>query len=406
MAPHVLQPTETEDQPEDRIIAWWWLAVTALILIGAGGGYVVSRQNHAPATPMVQQSSLPEVPSNQQPLVKTTAPAMAPKKAITPNHMTARGVAPGQTPGGSSVPPSDLLIARGAPEQAAETPPQLASRKLKAGGDPQVRLPGRRWPPKSVHQLSGRPITAIKVPKQGLSVTVDPAKSIVKTKRSTAISLLAGPVVYGAGYDEPTETVTPQLSVQLRVGFEQILTDRWFVAAGLDYRHLRFQSAFEDVDHNARIYQPGTVDTIFRNLTTGEETVSTTDTVGGTRIRRFLNHNVVRSVGGSVLLGYQQTFGNHRLSLAAGPRVDFLLGREGKVVAGDLEITDFTDAAAFGRNVRWAGRLEAGYDWQPEGPWSISLRLGAETGFGDWSSAALGQQPRTVNGLIGLRYRW
>lgn len=409
MAPQVLRTETAEPEPKVRPLVWWWFSGIALTLLMVGTVYS-ALSNHpsseAIATATEQATDVfplkqgSEVTVSEDIFVtKTTpsVPSLPNNSNFSPDASNSEIIASKAT----------LSLTKSAPTRALpmqEALVVLTTSEAKSLAD-------RLTTSTEIIRLPQRPVTNISVPTHKIAAILRKEETTVSQtppsqSNGRALSLMAGPVAYDLGYDSPHQTETAQLSGQLRLGYEQSLSERWFVAMGLELRYYRFQSAFEDIDENARIYQPGTVDTIFRNLTTGVETVSTTDTVGGTRVRRFLNDNVLTTVGLPLLVGYQQAFGSHRFSIATGPRVDFLLSREGKAVVGNLEVIDFTEAPQYGQRLRWGGRLEAGYDWQPRGSWSVTLRVGAQASLSDWSTNNSRQRPTSFDGMLGLRYRW
>ncbi|MBC6993597.1 hypothetical protein QWY85_02295 [Neolewinella lacunae] len=407
MAPKVLRPTP-EEEPRRKFFAWWWLALGALLLAFVGGlVYWTTLEQDGMAAGPVAEGTLPNYPASDldcpAATVRETGLAGGENTLLAPALASQEANSSGTK-----------RVATDARQPAPSTP--TASRVSTTSPVGQTLITEPVFPPPrpdlhSLRPLENGPIAALPVAGPGIDREVRLPISAAapegkRQDRERTLSLLAGPLTYGLGYEQLLRTDESQLSAQLRLGYTQSLNERWFLATGLDLRHYRFRTAFVEVDDNARFFRPGTVDTIFRNLTTGEERIVTTDTVGGTRIRRFGNDNVVTTLGVPVLLGRSWTAGVHHLSLAAGPRIDFLLGREGRTVVNNLEVIDLATAPQFGQNIRWAGRLEAGYDWQPQGRWSVALRLGTEAAFRDWSVNGSSQKPRSLDGLIGLRYRW
>lgn len=103
-----------------------------------------------------------------------------------------------------------------------------------------------------------------------------------------------------------------------------------------------------------RLYQPGTIDTIFRNTLTDEETIVYTDTVGGTRALRIQQHNSFRSWAIPLMIG--RTWGQGRWQLAVQTGADLHLAAwgKGKYLSANYELLDTPEA----RSVGLAFRLE------------------------------------------------
>ncbi len=103
-----------------------------------------------------------------------------------------------------------------------------------------------------------------------------------------------------------------------------------------------------------RLYQPGTIDTIFRNTLTNQETIVYTDTVGGTRALRIQQHNSFRSWAIPLMIG--RTWGQGRWQLAVQTGADLHLASwgRGKYLSPDYELLATPEA----RHVGLAFRLE------------------------------------------------
>jgi len=285
IAPQVLQSERLEEDSEDGRFIWWWFTVGGLVLLILAGWFALSPKTVATTNPIAEKIVESQAPTEQQPDNSyTTTPVVVPQRAAANSEPTNTFAAPTLFPKLTS---SIVAQAEVALTYSDQKTSRLQQRALPASQREEEQLTA----PISVAvpQLPTELIATVSVPNRDLAPAViepltQPAAGADQTK---ALTLLTGPVSYNLGYSTSNATETDQLSALLRLGYEQSLNDRWFISTGLELRHYRFQSAFEDVDEDARIYQPGTVDTIFRNLTTGEETVSTTDTVSGTRVRRF-----------------------------------------------------------------------------------------------------------------------
>lgn len=106
-----------------------------------------------------------------------------------------------------------------------------------------------------------------------------------------------------------------------------------------------------------RLYQPGTVDTIFRNILTGAETFVFTDSVGGTRELRIQQHSTFRSLSIPLMVG--RTWGQARWQLAAQTGVDLHLSywEDSKYLSADYELQDAPSERSIGLAFRLEGQL-------------------------------------------------
>ncbi|MEL7161641.1 MAG: hypothetical protein AAFN92_12855, partial [Bacteroidota bacterium] len=226
--------------------------------------------------------------------------------------------------------------------------------------------------------------------------------------KKASLVVTFGASAFRSGYTGETpwlaeERNAPSPSFSLR--YERPLSPNWFLSTGVDLRNYRFRTAFENVDTDARLFRPGTVDTIFRNRVTGEERTVFTDTIPGIRTRNFGNDNNVTEIGLPLLLGRRWTTGKHAFSLAAGPRVGLVVSRTGKTVIGTNEVSPVSAAPQFGKSLRWSGRLEVTYAYRFTSSVSLLAGVGGEAAFTDWAtSPVFRQRPRIVTGQLGLRF--
>ncbi|MEO0731380.1 MAG: hypothetical protein AAFZ52_00990 [Bacteroidota bacterium] len=227
-------------------------------------------------------------------------------------------------------------------------------------------------------------------------------------RQEISLMVTFGGSVFQSGYTDSAPWLAEErngFSPSLGLRYERPFAANWLLSTGVDLRNYRFRTAFENVDTNARLYRPGTVDTIFRNLVTGEERTVFTDTIPGVRVRKFGNDNTVTEIGFSLLLGRRWITGKHSFGLAVGPRMGLVVAREGKTVVGTNEVQPLRTSPQFGKNLRWSGRLEVAYDYHLTSSVALSAIVGGETAFTDWAaSPVFRQRTNMLGGQLGLRF--
>lgn len=406
MARHVLSPQPPEEEPDDRApIFWWWLAGTmVLLLIGLSVWFA-------------QENTPEEVIATPEVIAKTSGGDLG-ARAIPP----AKNLAASQdneTASEKVVTPVNASWQRAnAPKENAES--LMATLPLKerepSPAEPAMEFPATTTPestntPKKLYLVDGLPtlkFEPLTVAESLPHLTVERKEESEESKRSATLSFQLGGVSFASRYSEEAtwlQDENNELSPEISLRYTRPLGKKLFVSTGIELRNYRFRTAFEQVDNNARIYQPGTVDTIFRNLTTGEDRVVTTDTVGGIRSLRFGNDNTVTEIGLPLLIGRKWNLGRHDFSLAAGPRVGLIVARDGRTVIESNQVTDLGTAPQFSKNLNFAGRLEVGYGFQLTPTISLLSNVGLESALSDWAETVeLKQRPTVLNGRLGLSF--
>lgn len=422
MAANVLPPTPPEEEPDKiRPIIWWWFAgAMGLLLIGLS---VWANEEHTPEDDRSTREVVVEsietsdeadasVTTNTLPGKKDNASSLAELPAVKEAAPQSGPDQPGLTQAVKKSPP----VVRSEASASEQMPPEMLSGNAReevlgfaaAEDREESPKPASRAEARSPQQLPQLAIGALAVEDPALSAMVSPEAKEQEGKSAASLSVMVG----GAGFQSRyTESATwlqdeaNELSPELSLRYTRPVGKKLFISTGVEFRNYRFRTAFENVDTDARIYQPGTVDTIFRNLITGEERIVTTDTVGGTRTLRFGNDNSVLELGVPLMIGRRWSLGRHDFSLAAGPRIGLVLARTGRTVTAPNLITDVEAAPQFSRDLNLAGRLEFGYGFQLTPVISLTGNIGAESALNDWAETAeLKQRPAVLNGRIGLRF--
>jgi hypothetical protein len=142
---------------------------------------------------------------------------------------------------------------------------------------------------------------------------------IVEAGMGLAFNL--NPDVYGTKLPNTTIDPLTGLTACLRIGYE--LPQRPYTLwAGIEMEELVQREQLQEAS-TAQLYQPNTVDTIFRNTITGEAFTTTTDSVPGIRRVNVQQHSTFRSWSVPMLLGRTWSAAGWQLEGKAG--VDFNL---------------------------------------------------------------------------------
>ena len=168
----------------------------------------------------------------------------------------------------------------------------------------------------------------------------------------------------------------------------------WSIGAGLNYTRADYRS-----EYNFRglvpTFRPGTVDTIFRDIYTGDERIVTKDSVDVFVERRERQHLIVDRLGLPVVVGYALPVGRLRLQLGAGVSPTLLRTR-GQLVPD----RDSDPVRPYGEG-GWllAGRIEAALALPLGDRWQVRTDARLSKDFDPVGAVIYG-------GGLGVTYAW
>lgn len=160
---------------------------------------------------------------------------------------------------------------------------------------------------------------------------VNSKSKIIRT--APVISLIAGSVWYDVLQPE-RESATrreplPGFATSLR--YRPAATSVLAPVYGISYQHYRYVARAEG-SWRANAHSPGSLDTIYRNLTTGEETYAFTDSLPAQYNYRFGNTNTHRLITIAAGISAQTQHSKFNLIAAAGAGATYRLGSSGREV--------------------------------------------------------------------------
>lgn len=223
---------------------------------------------------------------------------------------------------------------------------------------------------------------------------------IVEAGMGLAFNL--NPDIYSAKLPNTTIDPLSGLAASLRIGYA--LPQRPYTLwGGIEMEELvqreRLQEAFP-----IQLYQPNTVDTIFRNTITGEEFTSTTDSIPGIRQVNIQQHSTFRSWSIPVLIGRAWAAAGWQLEGKAG--FDFNLS---SWRSGGYLTEGYTVASASNRyQTGWALRLEGQLLLPPVRFGRLFLRGGYRRSLSQQEGLVQGSlfRPEAMGLTMGWRVEW
>ena len=142
-----------------------------------------------------------------------------------------------------------------------------------------------------------------------------------------------------------------------------------FYTVGLTAERIDIRLESDEVEP-VTLYRPGTPDTLFTNVITGEQRLVLTDSVAGARRRRLRHHRFDQRIGGQLLLGGRVGRRRLRFTIAGGLGVDYRVGRRGSLLGRYVSVLAQGDDPALRINAL-AG---AGFEYQPGHRLRLHLR--------------------------------
>jgi hypothetical protein len=223
---------------------------------------------------------------------------------------------------------------------------------------------------------------------------------IVEAGMGLAFNL--NPDVYGTKLPNTTIDPLSGLTASLRIGYA--LPQRPYTLwAGIEMEELVQREQLQEAS-TVQLYQPNTVDTIFRNTITGEAFTTTTDSVPGIRRVNVQQHSTFRSWSVPMLLGRTWSAAGWQLEGKAG--VDFNLSswHSGGYLTEGYELVDASTQYQAG----WAVRLEGQVLLPPARFGRLFVRGGYRRSMTQPGGLVQGStfRPEAVGLTMGWRVEW
>lgn len=369
-----------------RLVAWWWLLPFLV------GGILLT------LVPEAISSSGNEVERERSITTVLDTPATKPRMADDPQPPIESA---------TTAPTSQPLLTNSKPTNTAPVSPAAPPKTEQSDQAKPNLLEAASTTPRS--EAWATPLLPVRIKSPEIPVTFDlPALegaivSLPSNRLNTFLEISGGVNYYKRSFSRSfTLPVTGSYGEEGQAGYQagfligQQLDQRWSLAAGLSLRQQRYR-AYLQREENAKLYRPGTVDTIFRNVFTGEETVVLTDSVGGVRRRTFGHHNRVTTLSIPLLLITEEQWDRFHVGLRGGGR--FIIERRevGRTVTRSGEVISLDDELESGANTGWrwqvGGHLR--YRLRPK----MGLLLRADYQFGSVDEPGLPMLS------LGVRFR-
>ncbi|HKK79254.1 MAG TPA: hypothetical protein VJ933_06475 [Phaeodactylibacter sp.] len=398
---------ELQPKTRRRLLFWWWLPVGLSVILSTGylslfgdttalGHFPVPGQLLA-KNPAVAETAteMPEEipvakqtgtsPNTDYPKAKdgTMIPVASPKlteiKAIEPSKSRAASI--------PSAPSNDIKDRDSGVASTEKIRNNLSEPELLS----QIEV----LPPQAVISLDS---TTPHLEVQKTQAVRHPW--IVEAGMGVAFHL--NPDVYGMKLPNTTIDPLSGLAASLRIGYA-LPQGPYTLWVGIDLEELvqreRLQEAFP-----IQLYQPNTVDTIFRNTITGETFSTTTDSIPGIRRVNIQQHSTFRSWSVPVLLGRTWSAGGWQLEGRAGIDLNLSSWQSGGYLTEGYELVKANTQYQAG----WAVRLEGQLLLPPVRSGRLFIRGGYRRSLSHQQGLVPGSPFRSesIGMTMGWRVKW
>jgi len=192
---------------------------------------------------------------------------------------------------------------------------------------------------------------------------------------------------------------------QLNARIVRKLGKNFTVKVGVNYQSLRFKSAFENTEV-VNVFNPNTIDAVFTNSITGEESFSFRDSIPNVRTRNFQHFNSHASITLPILAGITFTSNRFNYSLHSGISLQVLRYSSGRISLMNGTVLELPDKNLYANRVRLALLLETQLSYQLTNKLHVINTWGIERYISNWTSSSfsLDQHPMSMTGSIGIAW--
>lgn len=202
----------------------------------------------------------------------------------------------------------------------------------------------------------------------------------------------------------PNSIIDPLTGIALSLRLGYSLQNRpYTIWTGVDMEELVQRERLEETSATL-LYQPNTVDTIFRNSITGNTFTTTTDSVPGIRRVAIQQHSIFRSWSAPVLLGRTWAASGWQLEGRAGVDVNLSTWRSGGYLTEGYQLEQATAQYHIG----WSVRIEGQLLLPPTRFGRLFIRCGYRRSMDQPVGLAQGGsfRPEAIGAVIGWRSNW
>lgn len=210
---------------------------------------------------------------------------------------------------------------------------------------------------------------------------------------SSQVILLAGTSNHGG----KTDFIDPLYTTYFSAAYRKSVGNKWYWSAGLSSQRFVRRAELANT-RSTTFYRPGTVDTIFRNVSTGAERIVTTDSVSGLRQTAFTGYGRVTLLTIPVSIGWQTPALGGALGWNVGIAPGIAVTKTGRAVTPLLEIEPIENRPV------WRDQFYLGLNSSLHYSYDLTSKLSLQSSVG--VSYLIQPKITAWNLSIGVGYRW
>lgn len=198
---------------------------------------------------------------------------------------------------------------------------------------------------------------------------------------------------------------TPLIGWQFNARINRHFGKYWSIKLGLQIQNLRYKSDFEHTEGTA-IYQPKTVDAIFTNTLTGEQSITYRDSIPGLKTRKFQHFNQHTTLKIPLLAGFTLGKKRWKYSFHTGIGLQFLQYSTGRIALEKGRVTNLPDKRLYPAKVKFSYLFETQLSYQITNNMSVLGSVSMERHFTNWLArdAPFRQHPKIGHSSFGLAW--
>lgn len=208
-----------------------------------------------------------------------------------------------------------------------------------------------------------------------------------------------------SGVATPAAYETPLLGWQTGIRLRRKLSEHWRLSTGVQWQQLRYRSNFSKREA-INLYRPGTIDTIFINQFTGEETYVYRDSVPGVRSRNFQHYNTHNALQIPLLFGYEMDGGRWSVAMQAGVNLHLYYRSQGRTLADFDQVIELEQQDFYQNTFRFSYLLETQLQYRINERSQGFMRIGWEQQQQNWLQPQTGASQRPTVWYLGTGLSW
>ncbi|MEM8524772.1 MAG: outer membrane beta-barrel protein [Bacteroidota bacterium] len=245
------------------------------------------------------------------------------------------------------------------------------------------------------------------IPQQAEQIDLEESPIVISKNKQWELRILAGSnQLFVTKNNLTTQHLEPIWGWQAGLEVQRKWKENWRIKIGLQYEQIWTRFRFTN-EREALLYRPNSVDTVFQNTFTGEQTIIRTDSVAGIIRQNVQQYNRFVNLQLPVMLGYQIMAQRWQLAVFGGINVGFQQQSNGLFTIDEQEVINLEEESVYrsGVQIRIPIKLELAYQMSED--WRLLATTQIEKSLTNWINSDLWQaeqRPILYQFNIGVGY--